>query len=291
VPRDSHSIHGKIVLGSGISTELATNLLEAPAAWIIAEGRRGRLERIDWQGQHYARKIYRVTSPASLQPFLGLVPGLFRWGRARRSWQSMQRGIHSGLPLPEPVALQERTDGATLICSWIPGEPLHHWHARSLQKQWKAVDEFRFARWIGSELKRALAGGLNTRDLAPHNVLIDGPPEGPWKLGIVDLDDSRVGSPPARQRVLHSLAQIGHLPPTIARTLKWRAIEAFFSDGGNELVGDRRTAIEEISANISRLDQLKAKRLLERGKTGPLAGWGLDEQGLPVPFVGARKGP
>lgn len=291
MPRDTLAIHDKIVLGSKISFELAKNLLEAPAAWIIAEGRRGRLERIDWQGKHFARKIYRVTSPAPFHPLLKLVPRLLRWSRARRSWQSMQRGLNYGLPLPEPIALHEKNDEAVLISSWISGEPLHHWHARSLQSHWKPLDEFRFARWFGSELSRVLTGGLTTRDLAPHNVLVDGPPEGPWKLGIVDLDDSRVGSAPGRQRVVHSLAQVGHLPPTISRTLKWRAIDSFLQEGGRKLVGDRRKAIEEISTNISRLDQLKAEKLLRLGLTGPLDGWGLDEEGLPVPFVGARKGP
>ncbi len=291
MPRDSHSIHGKLMAGPGVSVELARNLMEVPAAWIIAEGRRGRLERIEWQGTSYARKIYRVTSPAPLHPFLRLVPGLVRWSRARRSWQSMHRGLHKQLPLPEPIALQEKRDGAILISSWIRGEPLHHWHARALQEGLKAVDEFRFARWIGAELGRVLIGGLSTRDLAPQNVLIDGPPEGPWKFSIVDLDDSRVGSAPARQRVVHSLAQVGHLPPTITRTLKWRAIESFLMDGGLELVGDRRRAIEEISASITRLDHLKAQRQIRKGRPGPMAGWGIDEHGLPVPFAGARKGP
>jgi len=291
VPRESQSIHGKILLGAGISIEVARNLMETPAAWIISEGRRGRLERIEWRGQTYARKIYRVTSPPSLRVLLPLLPGILRWSRARRSWQSMEKGHRGGLPLPLPVALEERADCAILISSWISGEPLHHWHARALKQQWKSVDEFRFARWIGTELRRALAGGLTTRDLSPYNVLIDGRPEGPWSFGIVDLDESTIGPPPARLQTLHSLAQVGHLPPTIGRTLKWRAIDAFLEDGGNELLGDRRRAIEELANHITRLDESKMKRQLQEGITDPLAGWGLDEQALPVPPIGGRRGP
>ncbi|MGE4633083.1 MAG: phosphotransferase [Planctomycetota bacterium] len=291
MPRESRSIHGKILLGEGISIEVARNLMETPAEWIIAEGRRGRLERIGWQGQTYARKIYSATSPPSFHPFVQLLPGVFRWRRARRSWRSMQLGKRKGVPLPVPVALEEQADRAILISSWIRGEPLHHWHARALQHNWKPADEFRFARWIGKELQRALAGGLATRDLSPYNVLVDGPPEGPWSFGIVDLDDSSIGSPPRRLQTLHSLAQIGHLPPTISRTLKWRAIDAFLEAGGSELVGDRRKAIEDLSENIKQLDQSKTKRQFQKGMTGALAGWGLDEKGLPLPFIGGRKGP
>ncbi len=291
MPRDSPSIHDEILLGSDIAPELASKLLEIPAAWIIAEGRRGRLERIDWQGQQYARKIYHATSPAPFHPFLPLLPGIFRWGRARRSWQSMTDGPPRQLPIPKPLVMVEKPHCAILISSWITGEPIHHWHARVIQNRWPLSDQFRFARWLGKELHRTFSSGLLTRDLAPHNVLIDGPIEGPWQLGIVDLDDSRVGSPPTRQQIIHSLAQIGHLPPTIDRTLKWRTIEAFLDAGGTSLVGDRKKAIKEISIGIDRFAQEKIRRLLQKGKTDPRAGWGLDSAGIPVPFVGGRKGP
>ncbi len=291
MPREANAIHAGVRLGEGCSPAHARELLQIPAHSVIASGRRGRLERIEWQGTRFARKVYLATSAAPIRVLASRLPRRWRWARPLRSWRAMQLGVPLDLPLPRPLVLDTNRSRAVLISSWISGEPIHHWVARSSQSDWQPRDQFRFARWIGTRLQQVMALGFSTRDLAPHNVLVSGNLEGPWQLGIVDLDDALVGPTPSRRQLSHSLAQVGHLPPTISSTLLMRAMHAFLDEQGNTMLGEHRTAIADIAARIQHLQRIKRQRQANSGIVDPLAGWGLGEDGLPVPFPGARPGP
>ncbi|MEE2856304.1 MAG: phosphotransferase [Planctomycetota bacterium] len=291
VPREADAIDAGIRLGEGCSPHLAQELLQLPALSVIASGRRGRLERIEWQGTPYARKVYLPTSATPIRVLARRLPRRWRWARPHRSWQAMLLGVPLDLPLPRPLVLDTNRSRAVLISSWVAGEPIHHWFARSSQSDWPPRDQFRFARWIGARLQQVTALGFSSRDLAPHNVLVSGDPEGPWQLGIVDLDDAVVGPAPSRRQLSHSLAQVGHLPPTISSTLLMRAMHAFLDEQENEMLGEHRNSIADIAARIHQLQRIKRERQARSGTFDPLAGWGLGEDGLPVPFTGARSGP
>lgn len=291
MPRDSISIHDRFLLGTECDSQLARQLLDVAEDSIVASGRRGRLESIEWQGCRYARKVYLPTGPASLRGIarkfsLGLLRH-WRWRRAFRSWRAMEAGVPIGLPLPIPWVLDTTGEEAVLISSWTPGEPIHHWVARCSHHGWRPSDQFRFCRWIGSRLLQVLSQGFDTRDLAPHNVLVSGPAEGPWELGIVDLDDATVGRVPSRHKLITALAQVGHLPPTISASMRMRAIDQVLTEDGDELLGPRRKAISDISNAVTRMALSKKRKMIAEGRNEPFAGWGLGADGLPLPFSGA----
>ncbi|MDE0961312.1 MAG: hypothetical protein OSB09_11095, partial [Planctomycetota bacterium] len=214
----------------------------------------------------------------------------WRWRRAFRSWRAMEAGSRIGLPVPTPWVLDTSAEAAVLISSWMPGAPIHHWAARRSHDGWLPRDQFRFCHWIGSTLQQVLSQGFDSGDLAPHNVLVNGPAQGPWELGIVDLDDATVGPIPSRQKLITALAQVGHLPPTISATMKMRAIDQFLEDAGDELLGTRAEAIADISTLVKKMALSKKQKMTAEGRTEPLAGWGLGSDGLPVPFSGAGPG-
>lgn len=291
MPREADAIHAGVRLGEGCSPALAQELLQVPALSVIASGRRGRLERIEWQGTLFARKVYLPTSATTIRALARRLPRRWRWARPHRSWQAMQMGVPLNLPLPRPLVLDTNRSRAVLISSWVAGEPIHHWFARVSQTDWRPHDQFRFARWIGARLQQVMALGFSSRDLAPHNVLVSGDASGPWQLCIVDLDDALVGPVASRRQLSHSLAQVGHLPPTISPTLLMRSMHAFLDEQGNTMLGEHRTAIANISARILQFQRIKRERQRKRGIFDPLAGWGLGQDGLPVPFPGSRPGP
>jgi len=291
VPRDSDTIHGAVRRARDCSAQLGQALLEVPAQSIIASGRRGRLEKIEWDGVHFARKVYHPTSPRRLQWLTRRMPRRLRWDRAFRSWQVMARGLEMGLPLPSPLILDTSGRDAVLVSSWMEGEPVHHWYARSDIGGWELADRHRFARWFGTRLHEVLSTGFTTGDLAPHNVLVSGSPGGPWNFGIVDLDDAQIRPSPSRERIIEMLGQVGHLPPTISSMMRCRALAAFFEEDEGHIVGDRQQTFTEISARVEEHDLRKHRRMTHRGRVDPMAGWGLGDDGLPVPFVGAQLSP
>ncbi len=290
MPRDSISIHDRVLLGAECDSQLARQLLDVAEDSIVASGRRGRLEAIEWQGCRYARKVYLPTGPTSLRRISRGMLRRWRWQRAFRSWRAMEAGLRRGIPLPIPWVLDTTGEEAVLISSWTPGEPIHHWVARCSHHGWLPQDQFRFCRWIGSRLQQVLSQGFDTRDLAPHNVLVSGPAQGPWELGIVDLDDATVGRVPSRHKLITALAQVGHLPPTISASMRMRAIDQFLDEAGDALLGPRRKAISDISNAVKSMALSKKQKMIAEGRSESLAGWGLGADGLPVPFSGARPG-
>ncbi|OUU25031.1 MAG: hypothetical protein CBC13_02635 [Planctomycetia bacterium TMED53] len=309
MPRESSSVHGKIFHPPGIETDVAQKLLDLPAKRIIAEGRRGRLEQIEADGIPYARKVYKVTKKSLHGTAVRFLPAFMRWGRVRRSWKAMLRGEEFDLPLPRAIARRENRQLAQLVCTWIPGEPLHHWHARQLIKDPEPSWQFRFADWIGVQLHQLLNRGFTTRDLSPNNVLIEGDRHGPWQFHVVDLDEARILRRSDGERyidqVIHSLSQIGHLPPTIPPRLKLRALDSFLAAGGkrwaidqgefsaksSSFVDEKRAQkkfIRQVIDGVLRFDRRKEEHLKRESLSRRFAGWGLDEDGVPVPFDGAR---
>ncbi len=309
MPREASSVHGKIFLPPGVDGEFAHHLLELPATRVVAEGRRGRLEQIDDSGVLYARKIYKVTKKSLHGTAVRCLPAFMRWGRARRSWRAMLRAEESGLPLPRAFARRENRQQAQLVCSWIPGEPLHHWHARRLIDDPDETWQRNFSVWIGEQLFQLLDRGFCTRDLSPNNVMIEGSSDGPWQFHVVDLDEVRIQRTTEGEnfidQVIHSLSQIGHLPPTISGQMRLRALHSFLKAGGvrwaidqgefsissHSFVDERKAQkkfIRQVIQGVLRFDQRKAEHLKREGRTGRYAGWGLDERGIPVPFDGAQ---
>ena len=309
VPRDTSSVHGKIYLAPETPPDLAHPLLNLPATRIVAEGRRGRLEEVQHGGISYARKVYRVTKKSIHGTTVRLLPAFMRWGRVRRSWNAMLRGEEVGLPLPKIICRSENRHQARLVTSWIPGEPLHHWHSRHLQQDPDETWQIRFAEWIGPQLYQLFASGLTTRDLSPNNVLIAGPISGPWQFHLVDLDEARVVRMTEGEsfidQVIHSLSQIGHLPTTVSPSFKRRALISFLEAGGQRWADgqagfsprstsfiDRRQArkkfMRQVITGVRDRDLRKEKQLKKAGRIGRFAGWGLDDDGIPRPFEGAR---
>ena len=309
MPRDRSSIHGHIFRAAPVSLEQGRKLLESPAIRIVSEGRRGRLEHIEVDGVAYARKVYKITKKSLHGTAVKLLPAFMRWGRVRRSWNAMLKGAESGLPIPRPFVRSENRESACLVSSWVPGEPLHHWHARHLHEDSGVEWQILFSRWLGQQLFHLFHKGFRTRDLAPNNVMISGDRNGPWSLNIVDLDEARVGMCPKGEsgvdQVMHSLAQIGHLPPTVSPRIRWRCLISFLEAGGTTWADEsgeysasstdfmsRRNSRKQLLRNAQqrphRFDHPKEEGLLRQGRTARYAGWGLDDEGLPVPFDGAK---
>ena len=309
MPRDTSPVHGNIFLAPGIDSQLAHQLLDTPARRVIAEGRRGRLEEVCHDGTSYARKVYRVTKKSIHGTAVSWMPAFMRWGRVRRSWKAMLEGKKRAMPLPRVLCRSENRRQARLVTTWIPGEPLHHWHARQLQQSDDDSWQRSFAEWIGPQLYQLFDAGMTTRDLSPNNVLITGPTAGPWQFHLVDLDEARLqrftDGESFIDQVIYSLSQVGHLPSTISPRVKLRALIAFLEAGGQRWADgqaefsprstsffDRRAArkkfMRQVIDGVLRFDRRKEKQLKKAGRTGRYAGWGLDDDGLPVPFDGAR---
>lgn len=310
LPRETSPVHGKIFLAPGMDAELGTRLLQLPAIRIISEGRRGRLEQVEEAGVPYARKVYRVTKKSIHGTAVRCLPAFMRWGRARRSWRAMIQGEAKGLPLPRALSRIENRQQARLVTTWIPGEPLHLWHARQLQRDPSEEWQRQFADWLGQQLHKIFASGLATRDLSPNNVLIAGELKGPWQFHVVDLDEARIQQYAEGEtfidQVIYSLSQVGHLPPTISPSLRMRALFSFLRNGGQRWAEDqgdfsltstthknskraRKKFIRQIVEGVQRFDRRKEQHLLKAGRTGRYAGWGLDDEGCPLPYEGARE--
>lgn len=310
MPRDTSPVHGNIFLAPGMDEQLAHQLLEGPASRIVAEGRRGRLEEVRHEGTSYARKVYRVTKKSIHGTAVRWLPAFMRWGRVRRSWNAMLQGQEKNLPLPRALCRSENRHQARLVTTWIPGEPLHHWHARQLQQSTDQHWQQDFAEWFGPQLCQLFASGLTTRDLSPNNVLISGTTSGPWQFHLVDLDEARVlrfaEGESFVDQVIYSLSQIGHLPPTISADLKLRALSSFLESGGQRWAEDqaefspgatpfirrrkaRKKFMRQVIQGVLRFDRRKEKEMKAAGRTARYAGWGLDDDGIPVPFDGSRE--
>ncbi len=269
---------GEPQLAPGTDPELVHRLLAAPAIRVVHRNRRGAVVEIQDGDARFARKHYHGHW---LPPL-----AILRRSPALRAWQILLRGDDRGLPLPDPVCLGRSVSGSVLITRWFEGDHLHKVHARHRSRF--AANRAELDRFLGAIADAVVAlirGGLETRDLAPQNLLVGEIPQG-WRAVLVDLDDARLVDRVPAGRIIESLAQLGHLPPTISARERIRLFDLFIERGGSTLLeGTGITRIElrrDLAGRIANLTRRKEERLRARGATDhPFAGWGLDRDGQP----------
>jgi len=266
---------------------LARRILDAPAASIIHSNRRGEVAEIRLAGERFARKRYRGGGP---------LRGTLRRLAARRTWRVLLAGRARGLPLPEPIALDEDPRGASIVTRWFAGDHVHLVHARCRERfaaDRRSLDEFLAAiadavvvLLGGTNGDGGAKGALSTADLAPHNLLIGESPSG-WRACLVDLDDARLVDRVPPPRIIENLMQLGHLPPTVPLRDRLRLLDLFLERGGAALLGargsDRRALRRQLAEKIARRDRKKTARHRATGADPhPYPGWGLDREGRPI---------
>jgi hypothetical protein len=270
-----------------VDRDLARRILAAPAVSVIHSNRRGEVSEVLLGGERFARKRYQGG---------GTLRGALRRIAARRTWRVLLEGRARGLPLPEPVALDEDPRGAAIVTRWFAGDHLHLVHARSRERfaaDRGALDEFLaaiadavVALLGGARGERGAGIAISTGDLAPHNLLVGEGAAG-WRVCLVDLDDARLVTRVPPLRIIDNLMQLGHLPPTVPVRDRLRLLDLFLERGGATLLGargsDRRALRRLLAAKIARRDRKKSERhRADRDDPHPFPGWGLDREGRPI---------
>ncbi|HIA27230.1 MAG TPA: hypothetical protein EYN79_03790 [Planctomycetes bacterium] len=284
MPRSTVGVHDRLTEAPGIDLSLARQVLATPATETIKENRRGRVDRVEIDGEFFARKHYPLRGARRWLPFLS--PS----SRARRSWQAARAGSKLGLPLPEPICLFEGRKETVLVSRWFDGEQFHIWHARRIQQgDIEFNSEVELFRWLGRSIAEVFTGGFRCSDMAPQNLVLAGHPEGPWSFALVDLDDATVDRCPSPQEIEVSLAQLAHLPPTVSSTCLKRALDSFLAAGGSQLLAlpEGKAALrnleQRIANEVSRLQQAKESRMhAKEQEPHRFSGWGLDRSGFPI---------
>lgn len=276
-------VHVRLTEAPGVDPSLARKILDAPATETVKENRRGRVVRVEIDGESYARKHYPLRGARRWLPFVS--PS----ARARRSWRAAEIASKLPLPLPEPICLLEGKKEAILVCRWFDGEPLHIWHARHLAEgNLDSRSEKALFVWLGQSMAEIFAAGFRSCDMAPQNLVLTGDPGGPWSLALVDLDDAFIDRSPTAREIEVSLAQLAHLPPTVSSTCLKRALDSFLEAGGSRLLSTsggstaRRKLERRISGQVLRLKRAKDGRMQIKEKDPHrFSGWGLDRSGFP----------
>lgn len=278
---------GSLSVAPGVDLGLARRILAAPAAAVIHENRRGEVAEVEVDGERFARKRYRGG---------GALRGTLRRLAARRTWRVLLAARGHGLPLPEPICLDEDPRGAAIVTRWFPGDHIHLVHAGARERF--AADRALLDAFLGTiaDAVVALLGGgsagpargaaISTGDLAPHNLLIGEGAAG-WRACLVDLDDARLVPRVPPERIIDNLMQLGHLPPTVPLRHRLRLLDLFLERGGAALLGarasDPRALRRELAAKIERRDRRKKERHRHGGaEKHPFPGWGLDREGKPI---------
>ena len=274
-----------VQLAPGVSARVAEGILVAQPVRIIHENRRSTVAEIEWQGERYARKVYRARSRL-LAPFLPCP--------ARRSWELLTAGVTRELPFPDPIALIGRPRslsgrrGPVVITRWFDGDHLHLTHARERERLENPAESRAFADAIARALVSLYSAGLETSDLAPQNLLV-GRIEGSWRACLVDLDDVALDKAIEPDAIIENLAQLGHLPSTISPRARRRGLDRFLDLGGRALLegwlgeNSERELVATIAQRIAEFATAKGERLRARGADEhEHSGFGLDAAGNPI---------
>lgn len=278
---------GTLTVAPGVDPALARAILAAPAESVIHANRRGEVADVRIGGERFARKRYRGGWPAR---------GILRRLAARRTWTVLLAGTARGLPLPDPICLDEDARGAAIVTRWFEGDHIHLVHAGARERFaadrgardafLTAIADAVVALLGGRASSRGARAAVSTADLAPHNLLIGEGPAG-WRACLVDLDDARLVDRVPQERIIDNLMQLGHLPPTVPVRDRLRLLALFLERGGAALLGERgadpRALRRLLAAKIAKRDRRKTERHRAGEQSGhPFPGWGLDREGRPI---------
>jgi len=145
-----------------------------------------------------------------------------RGSKAARSWRTAQALLEAGILTPDPVLLAEAADGggaAFYVCRYLPDlvEARYLFRAAaagSETEQFPGVDFPAFVGELGRTLRRLHDAGFWHRDMSGGNILLRfGPDRKPTELYLLDLNRTRMGSPPSLSERTRDLSRLALFRP------------------------------------------------------------------------------
>jgi tRNA A-37 threonylcarbamoyl transferase component Bud32 len=160
-----------------------------------------------------------------------------RGSKAAKSWRIATALLGAGLSTPEPVMLLEsesETGPAFYVCRYLPDVTEARYLFRAAAEgeeaaRFPGVDFPAFVTSLGRTVRRFHDAGFWHRDLSGGNVLLRFGLDGrPTDLYLVDLNRTRMGSPPSVSERLRDLSRLALFRPEHQELL----LASYWGEGG-----------------------------------------------------------
>lgn len=244
--------------------------LEDADAQVLKRSSGSQVARLDLpDGPGVLRCIYKRWRPRNVREIL---LSWLRTSKAMHAWRMGHALRQRGIATPRPLAVIERRTLTRGVCSYVLWEQISdakHLHRVAERLSMLPRRRGRHAlRGLASRLARLLRSlhqaGFGHRDLKAANILVQGPPEAPNGIYLLDLDAaSHHRAVPWRRRLrdLSRLLVSFTQGTTVNRAAKLRFFDAYLH-GGLDRAGHWKTQCRCLDG----LAQRKMRRNRRRGR-------------------------